>query len=963
MRLVTRGHPAAAAGRNPWLEPSHCRPPHLRRWARGREAGSPRAGLRGRPLRVARTGAGEKSGSPAPAQQSRRWHQRARQGCLPCPPTTSRTRAHADPAAVALSIDGDGAAGSRSDTRQCMAPVPVHPTGERGKGARGSPPERHGGDAAGVPVQWAAHQKMHFATPEEAAEWNRAAVLVQAARRGYVVRNRFKRGGTMFKRDYSYMTMRQLTQVEALALVAFCVLHQVLFVVTFTEPGFGDELFRALAPQAALAFAIGWCGLVVFLLIYLFDAHLFSKAWMPAVYASGFIAGLLVVAGLVMTAGIYPQAPLCVYFFLVPTLLYGLRLTVLKRVRMASFLFAIAWPSVLGGTVTLVGWIIWVYATDSLWDARLWTRYYELVLCEPDAASCLPASLLYFAPMGSGLMNIAFGFTAYLLGESVRPKEHKTLHIMVRIFALAAFLVICAMYVQAAVSGGNAQLANTVLLFSISGLVLMAVLVANAVGWEMLQRRFLNIPLIKKIQQSFMSDWAKAGLVFGGTVPFCLWMASALVKQQVRKCFWLPGHLDAWHDIESGMTIRRADLLTFGATQTTRLVSGWAWTSVLSKAVWLGVFFMIMNVGFGKMTNLFVSWLIQTLLSAGIDVAGVIGIFIAVGVLLFMLPPVPGAGIYYMAPVILTQVMEFSVAIAVSIGVSFFLKLAALVIQQKVIGEGLGSLVSVRSLARVNSVHTRAVREVLSAPGWTRGKVAILIGGPDWPTSVLTGILRLNVFSMMLGTTPIIVIIAAFVVNGAYLTVREANETTGIIYNISLAVALSVGIGSQLGALHYIVTTVEKKRADLEAEPNDPEVAARDEEKEKEALELREATRWKGNEEFGLAPAPVFVKVNILAGVVVQVGLCYILGIWPTVVFAAFTYADTIEDRLGGDWTRIATSQGRWILVTWVASWLCLFVYQTWAKHRVGALTRASMSKAYKGGTAKNSSSATENAP
>jgi len=739
----------------------------------------------------------------------------------------------------------------------------------------------------------------------------------------------------MFKRDYSYMTMRQLTQVEALALVAFCVLHQVLFVVTFTEPGFGDELFRALAPQAALAFAIGWCGLVVFLLIYLFDAHLFSKAWMPAVYASGFIAGLLVVAGLVMTAGIYPQAPLCVYFFLVPTLLYGLRLTVLKRVRMASFLFAIAWPSVLGGTVTLVGWIIWVYATDSLWDARLWTRYYELVLCEPDAASCLPASLLYFAPMGSGLMNIAFGFTAYLLGESVRPKEHKTLHIMVRIFALAAFLVICAMYVQAAVSGGNAQLANTVLLFSISGLVLMAVLVANAVGWEMLQRRFLNIPLIKKIQQSFMSDWAKAGLVFGGTVPFCLWMASALVKQQVRKCFWLPGHLDAWHDIESGMTIRRADLLTFGATQTTRLVSGWAWTSVLSKAVWLGVFFMIMNVGFGKMTNLFVSWLIQTLLSAGIDVAGVIGIFIAVGVLLFMLPPVPGFAVYLMGSFLIPPFVGFWVGIALSTAVSFGLKVLALVIQQKIIGERMGDLVSVRALIGVNSLTLRAIRKILEQPGMGLAKVCILVGGPDWPTSVTTGILRLNVFQMIAGTSPVVIVVFAVTLAGAFqLRVAEGGIWINIS-NMTLGLASAVMFASLVASAYFIEDTAERYREELLSQPHDEEVDAQQKKTEEKERVFKEVTNWKLSEAIDSDYSmPVWMRANLAVGAALQIATCYAAQFFSSTCFVPFQMTDTIEDTLDGDWTNIVTPVGRVVLLVWAISVVNLIIFRLWAARR-----------------------------
>jgi hypothetical protein len=36
------------------------------------------------------------------------------------------------------------------------------------------------------------------------------------------------------------------------------------------------------------------------------------------------------------------------------------------------------------------------------------------------------------------------------------------------------------------------------------------------------------------------------------------------------------------------------------------------------------------------------------------------------------------------------------------------------------------------------------------------GKVCILVAGPDFPTSVLCGILKLNIPQMLLGTTPVI---------------------------------------------------------------------------------------------------------------------------------------------------------------------------------------------------------------
>jgi len=791
----------------------------------------------------------------------------------------------------------------------------------------------------------------------------------------------------MYASSHAYETEgKSLTTCETFQLVGFGLAHQIIFVALFAEVGYGRELFRAAEPIAGDAYVVGTAGVGVFLCLYMLDAAFWTRCYKFLAIVLATIGLALVLIALVLVQVYYSTLPFAAYFLGMPCVYFMIRRTGLAHVQLFRFLKTCSYPLMVGGIATVMGWVIWVAMTGSTFSEETRDEYASLFNCKVSFDNqCLSAAVRYFAPLCGGIFNVFFGFGCFSVAWGTTPEERAAgdapegataggseegsikkkakLHVVMRLLLISLVLIAAGALAHNNVQGSSPAAAYAALFLSLAGLIVLSSVAAHIVGAESLREKIRNTPLARSIISSIASsDVFKAIMLLGGWFPLGVFFTLTAFKQRLRVAIWLKPGKDEYISTEGTLVVRRSDTFTAAAQGVWDQLRKWEWTMVLTKLIWVGIVINVLSIT-SSLLPVFVAWIRRAVIAASFPVWAVVLIVTFVGFILFMLPPVPGAGIYYMAPVILTQVMEFSVAIAVSIGVSFFLKLAALVIQQKVIGEGLGSLVSVRSLARVNSVHTRAVREVLSAPGWTRGKVAILIGGPDWPTSVLTGILRLNVFSMMLGTTPIIVIIAAFVVNGAYLTVREANETTGIIYNISLAVALSVGIGSQLGALHYIVTTVEKKRADLEAEPNDPEVAARDEEKEKEALELREATRWKGNEEFGLAPAPVFVKVNILAGVVVQVGLCYILGIWPTVVFAAFTYADTIEDRLGGDWTRIATSQGRWILVTWVASWLCLFVYQTWAKHRVGALTRASMSKAYKGGTAKNSSSATENAP
>jgi len=769
------------------------------------------------------------------------------------------------------------------------------------------------------------------------AGWHRAAIVIQKHFRGYRVRAlNLQRGGTMFKSHFEYMTNRQLTWLETVALVCVAFFHQLAFVIIFTEPGYGDEAFRALAPLSALAFTVGWAGVAISVVLYLLDAHLWPGPAHLATVALSSAAAVLILAGLVMAAGTYPQAPLCVYLFLVPTAFYALRIQLLDDTRMSSFLKAVGYPSAVGGTAMVAGWLIWVGVTDSPWDGALRARYYALMLCDPAAPACLPAAILYFAPLGAGMVNLLFGGVCYMLALSVTPKRYKTLHVMVRMFALCAMLIVAAMYVQAAVSGANSSLANTVLLFAIAGLVLMAVLVAKAVGWEMLSKRFLNIPLIKKVQQSFMSDWAKAAMFFGGWLPFGIWIALALVKQRVRVFLWLKGGEAQVAPPRAPLTVRRRDWLTQGAGQIWSVVSAWRWNSVLSKAIWIGVFFMVMNFGFGTMTNVFISWLIDALLAAGLGVGPVIGIFAVVGILLFMIPPVPGFAVYLMGSFLIPQFVGFWVGVVVSAAVSFGLKVSALVIQQKIIGEQLGSLVSVRALIGVNSITMRAIRKILEQPGMGLAKMCILVGGPDWPTSVTTGILRLNVFSMILGTSPVVVVVFAVTLAGAFQLRKAEGGVWESLSSLTLAVASGVMFASLVASAYFIEDTAEKHREELEQLPRDEEVDAQDAVKEEKSRVFNEVTAWKPAEDTAYT-MPLWMRANLVLGAGLQVVTCYVAQFFASRCFVPFQMTDSIEEDLDGDWTRVVRPLGRFILLLWCVSVLNLLLFRFWAGTRVKA--------------------------
>ncbi len=233
----------------------------------------------------------------------------------------------------------------------------------------------------------------------------------------------------------------------------------------------------------------------------------------------------------------------------------------------------------------------------------------------------------------------------------------------------------------------------------------------------------------------------------------------------------------------------------------------WDWTRALLYAnYWCWVAWVIR---YGTVvTQIFLNWLIGQL--AALPWAVVSAVFALIGLVMFLLPFVPGPMVYLASGILIVPVSEaawagtepsvgadcggganatrgagagagsarggapfgappfhngtgegggglgggddagtpglsyFFFACAWACCISYMLKLIAHVGQQKCIGERLGERVTIRAACSPNSSFMKALRILLEQPGVTLPKACMLCGGPDWPTSVLCGILRLN---------------------------------------------------------------------------------------------------------------------------------------------------------------------------------------------------------------------------
>jgi len=175
----------------------------------------------------------------------------------------------------------------------------------------------------------------------------------------------------------------------------------------------------------------------------------------------------------------------------------------------------------------------------------------------------------------------------------------------------------------------------------------------------------------------------------------------------------------------------------------------------------------------------------------------------------------------------------------------------AIALEQKGIGQPFSHSVSVKKFVGVQTPAMKAVRTILTKPGCGFAKSAVLCGGPDWPTSVLTGILNLRLVDMLLGSLPVVFLIAPCCVAAAYIlraSHEDFNERKQAQYramaNVSLALsAILQGCASVLATL-YIQAAMHKSEDGAWTDPQEGEILEEIKADNLAAEEFAERTRW-----------------------------------------------------------------------------------------------------------------------
>jgi len=431
--------------------------------------------------------------------------------------------------------------------------------------------------------------------------------------------------------------------------------------------------------------------------------------------------------------------------------------------------------------------------------------------------------------------------------------------------------------------------------------------------------------LWQKAIEMTQSNFFKACLLCGvlPAIPIILFLS--LVTQAVRKC------RGTNRKKADPRTPQNAGLLTERVQRQLDVMVDWEWAPILSSCYILALA-MVCLVLSPRLLNVFLSWVNELL--SGVDFSLLLGLTFLIGMGCFLLPPVPGAPVYFFAGAIATGAcpMGFWWGVIISIFLGWFMKLAACAMQQSGIGGLLGGSTVIKQACGVHKPFIRTIECVLRHPGLDIGKVAILCGGPDWPTSVLAGILKLSLVQCELGTLPIIFFIMPFSLSGSFYLRRNDGDVwirignlmftlTGLVCAV-MWVIMAWAWQKEFNQKQVFVTKPMAKYIDLDW------------------CDFR-AEEIRKNCEVRWHDVPRSVKIVYITGAVALTLVCHTFWFMTDSCFGSFAVTDPINTLVWYGDDGICKLVGLIGLCVTILSCVGLFIFKAWRSKRISEPIKA----------------------
>ena len=745
----------------------------------------------------------------------------------------------------------------------------------------------------------------------------------------------------------------QLGSIYAGIFIPVCVI-----IAIYSAMGEGIEVYSNLSREGNYAIAwylcvaaIGW--LAAMWVVDAFDKSITSPAAKRAVKICTVIPlGMIFIASLLAVEE-YVSAPMVLFVIfkaLIDKTMYDF---VCPYLRIGVFMTAVGQGNFVASACVIFGWCVWMWAFDKEWNNKeMFDLYHQRLDCDRatdslEVGRCQAAYLLWGAPLVVGLLCFFFGLACLYLAREGSA---------VRMLMVQFLIVGMGMWVSMSISGAEMGLADDILQFVLLFCSLMIVVCINMIGYDKVKAKIGNMRIASKIGEYSQSNFAKAMLIVISLPLFPFFLAlSMMIRQSRRVGLSLAPQKRELDDEHKYFTAAAWGMLKWLFSDI---------TSVMTWCAYIAIFYFICDVGVGKGATLFLGWMISVMKDLSPSV--VLFCFILLGVSMFLLPPVPGPPVYLTGGVLLVGSMEeqlgFWGAAFLCVFVCWFTKLLSCAMQQKLFGENLSNYVSVRYAVGINSLQMRAIRYCLMQPGLSPAKVAILCGGPDWPTSVLCGILRVPLHEALIGTSPVLVLYLCYTVLAGAFTLKTGGDcaesgSSGAFpppppfpppapgaaasvgetnyWQMASAVALGVAMISMsctsFAAVYFMEDTIANKRAECDAFPVDEEVEARELKVQAKQVAYKHVTRWQN-----LPP----VDRWLLGGsVLLMCSACHLAGNFGPYCFSTFTVTCTVA------LVDVVLPLG-WVAIALFCSGLFLFqFYQKGASARTKKVMESSSAK------------------
>jgi hypothetical protein len=220
-------------------------------------------------------------------------------------------------------------------------------------------------------------------------------------------------------------------------------------------------------------------------------------------------------------------------------------------------------------------------------------------------------------------------------------------------------IIFFGLWCAASLSVSNAGVTNAFIAFLLFCGLSVAVIFIFVHSRKSAEERLLS-PFIMAMQSTFSKygDWIRGSAVLL-MLPVAAGYATLSFCIQMVRCSGINKLVDP---IPDGDRVYWVTNTAYGQFQS---VKKWRWTSVLEKSLWIGVVIQCFSVLITKFTYLFLAWLKVEVKQ--MNLASVTSIMVFIGLLLFLIPAIPGVPIYFTSGIILVAAGEDVLGLPMSI--------------------------------------------------------------------------------------------------------------------------------------------------------------------------------------------------------------------------------------------------------------------------------------------------------